>query len=349
MCFRVNGKQHSRAAGTKKRDADAMLAKINYEINTGRYVDIKPMVFSEFSTRWLELTKPNLKASSYSKYVVVVNNELVPMFGALQVSRIDTEMIQGWLTGLSARGLKPSTVNTYFSTMRKLMSDAEKWKYIHRNPAAIVNRPKIPKSEIDYLDPQEIGRLLAAVENCAQDHALLMLLALTGMRIGEALALTWDDIDFIKQTLMVSKTMYNGVATAPKTSGSRRVVKFPEPIKRELMNLQLTSPITQTNYVFLSGAHTPLDRNHVRNRIMKPALVRAGLRSVSVHSLRHSYATLMIHQGENMKFIQSQLGHSSMRVTFDRYGHLLPAEGDDAMKRLNKTYEENIVGKVLAK
>ncbi|MFA5866342.1 MAG: site-specific integrase [Actinomycetota bacterium] len=339
--FRVNGKQHSRVAGPLKRDADALLVKINNEIYSGKYVDIKPMLFSEFAPRWLEQQKPNLKVSSYSKYIVVIKNELVPRFGSLQVSRIDTEMIQGWLTVLSGRGLKPSTVNTYFATMRKLMADAVKWKYVHSNPAAVVDRPKIPKSEIDYLSPEEIGRLLHAAEPKARDHALLMLLATTGVRIGEALALTWDDVDFVKQTINVSKTMHAGVATSPKTAGSRRVVRFPEALKRELMTFQLTSPITKANHVFVSSVGTPLDRDRVRNRILKPALALAGLRSVSVHSLRHSYATMLIHQGENLKFVQSQLGHSSMRVTFDRYGHLLPAAGDEAMRRLDRMVEEN--------
>ena len=343
IVYRFNGKQRSRSAGPLKRDAYKLLAEINHEINTGRYKDIKPMTFREFAAKWLARQKPNLKTSSYEKYAGVVNKELIVKFGDTQMSKIDTEMIQDWLTGLSTRGLKPSSVNTYFATMRKLMADAVKWEYVHINPAAIVDRPKIPKTEIDFLSPEEIGRLLTAAKNKPRDHAVLMVLAMTGLRIGEALALSWDDIDLEAKTISITKNVHAGVISTPKTAGSRRKVIFPEALKMELMNYQLTCPITKANLVFPSQAGTPLDRNHVRNRMLSPALIRAGLRHVTVHSLRHSYATMLIAQGENLKFIQRQLGHSSMRVTFDRYGHLLPATGFEAMERLDKTVEEKFL------
>ncbi len=335
-----SGKQRSRSAGSLKRDAERMLTEINHDMMTGQYVDVKPIVFRDFVALWLSRQKPNVKRSSYLKYESVINTELMPRFGDLKLATLDVGRIQDWITRLSTRDLSASTINTYYAVLRKMLEDAVKYDYIYRNPAAKVDRPKIPKSEIIYLKPKEIGRLLRAVEDRPLDHAILFLLAMTGLRIGEALALTWSDIDLVTQTIAVNKTTHAGEVSSPKTSGSNRNVRFPEVLKTELMTFTLSQSISPGDHVFSTRNGTALDRNHVRNRILAPALKKAGLKHVSVHSLRHSYATIMIDHGENLKFIQNQLGHSSMRVTFDRYGHLLPAAGDEAMKRLDRMVDD---------
>lgn len=338
------GKQYSKVAGPKKKDAEILLAEINHKINIGTHKEIRVILFKDFVGKWLERQKPILKASSFEKYLSVIRSELLPLYGDVRVDRINTEDIQDWVTTMTDRKLRPATTNTYLTTLRKLMADAVKWNYIRVNPAAAVDRPKMPKTELDYLKPKEIGRLLVALRPNQRDVALISLLAYSGLRVGEALALTWADIDLEAQTINVNKTAHAGVVTAPKTSGSNRVVSFPKVLVVTLMEYKLSCSMNkEDDVVFQSQVGTMMDRNHVRNRILQPALKNADLRRVSVHSLRHSYATIMISQGETMKFIQGQLGHTSMKVTFDRYGHLLPATGQEAMKRFDRFIESEIL------
>lgn len=349
IIYRHSGKQMWKKAGESKKEAERQLTETISKINKGTYKELKAATFKEFGKAWLRRHKAHLKESSYLTYQMIVEKHLFPFFGEYELKDVDSELIQEWISQKLEEGLKPSAVHKYFVPLREMLFHAVKWGYLYRNPAEGVTKPKLEKKEIDYLTPEEIGKLLEAAQDRPRDYTLLLTLCLTGLRIGEALALSWDDIDFVSSTIFVRRSIYNGKITTPKSKSSRRRVSVPRILLDTLLSYQLSCPDSKDNLIFASQDGNPMDRNNVRKRVLDRALLKAGLRKVSIHSLRHSYATMLLEQGENIKFVQKQLGHSSISTTLDLYGHCLPATGFEAMKRLEQTaFQNNFVSKMLA-
>ncbi len=170
---------------------------------------------------------------------------------------------------------------------------------------------------------------------------------MTGMRRGELLALQWGDIDWNSNQISVRRSIYRGEFVNPKSRNSiRRIVMSPI-LRQSLERHRLLGRKSELGLIFSNEHGLPLDPENLIKREFHPALDRAGLRRIRFHDLRHSYASLLISQGENIKFIQSQLGHASATTTLDRYGHLIPNLENDAARRLDKTVFGSFVRKLL--
>jgi integrase len=171
---------------------------------------------------------------------------------------------------------------------------------------------------------------------------------LTGMRRGELLGLQWGDIDWNSNTIFVRRSLYwaanNAVKegelrfefVSPKTKRSVRAVVMSPELKRALEIHKMTCTESPYDLVFCNREGNPIDPDNMVKREFHPTLVAAGLRQIRFHDLRHSYTSLLIAQGENIKFIQSQLGHSSIQTTLDRYGHLLPVTQQGVGARIDQ-------------
>jgi integrase len=118
---------------------------------------------------------------------------------------------------------------------------------------------------------------------------------------------------------------------------STRAIGMSPTLRDVLWTHKLDAPASELDLVFCNEAGGLLDQANLRNRVFEPALVRAGLRRIRIHDLRHTFASLLIHQGENLKYVQSQLGHASIQTTVDRYGHLMPDAYLGASERLDAT------------
>jgi integrase len=163
-----------------------------------------------------------------------------------------------------------------------------------------------------------------------------MAAVLTGMREGELLGLQWGDIDWLNSQIHVRRTYNHGRFYEPKTKTSRRKIDLAPELVRELKRWRVACPPGDLDLVFPTENGTPEDAtNMVRWRFL-PALRRAKLPKIRFHNLRHTYASLLIAQGEYPKYIQSQLGHSSINVTMDIYGHLMDTVNRRAATQLGK-------------
>jgi integrase len=186
--------------------------------------------------------------------------------------------------------------------------------------------------EDNILVPAEIGKLLEAADD--RWRLIIKTGILSGLREGELLGLKWTDIDWTSGTLYVRRTYSTGRFSEPKSKASRRRVPIPAELLTELKRWKLACPIGKHELVFPSGAGNPENHGNLLRRGFYPALRRAGLRQIRFHDLRHTYASLLIANGEKPKLIQALLGHSSIKITFDVYGHLLPDADDGVADRL---------------
>jgi integrase len=205
---------------------------------------------------------------------------------------------------------------------------------------------------MDYLRPDEISPFLDA--DPLHRRLLFKTAVLTGLRIGELLAMKWQHLDWDSGRYHVVESLWRGNAgwrlVSPKTQTSQRSVKLAAGLLAEFHAHKATqeeyrqilgSQCEDLGLIFCQPNGRPLDAGNLLNRDFRRTLNRAGLRRMRFHDLRHTFAALMIAQGEHPKTIQDAMGHSSITVTMNTYGHLLPRLLEEAADRL----EASLFGK----
>lgn len=328
--------QHAKAIGTRKNDAEAFLDTVQAQVHAGTYRDLKQATFSEFGQIWLETyASINVKASTLATYRSRMTGPYARAFGSRKLTSITTEQVQRFLAGLSGQGASASTVRAYLVLLRELFSHAVLWGYLAHNPSDGIKAPRVVQREMNFLTPDEVRALLEAADS--EHYALLATACMTGMRQGELLALMWDDIDWRSGTIRVRRSLYRGTFVDPKSARSIRTIGMSKRLAAILMDHKVSAPYSPWDLVFCTKDGTALDQANLYNRVLQPTLRRAGLHRIRFHDLRHTYASMLINQGENLKYVQSQLGHASITTTVDRYGHLMPDAHTGASERLDAT------------
>lgn len=184
------------------------------------------------------------------------------------------------------------------------------------------------------LDAEQIRGLLDAMR--PEWRTLILCAVTTGMRQGELLGLRWLDVDWQARRLWVRRSITrHGLVQEPKTRGSVRAIAMTPTLVSALREHRMASRFKADDaFVFCTANGTPLQGHNVVRREFKPALWRAKLPEIRFHDLRHSFASLMIAEGAHPKLIAEQLGHASVKITLDRYGHLFDQSYGDASDRL---------------
>ncbi len=222
------------------------------------------------------------------------------------------------------------------STLSKALKQAVRWRLIPLNVCESVTPPRIARTEIAALDTQQMKVLLKAAES-TNLYALWALLATTGLRIGEALALRWDDLDLEARTLRVNRTVFRNEVSQPKTKSSRRTIKLSGLAIGVLRQHPRTAEL-----VFCTGSGKPINPSNLRNRSWKRLLECAGLPpSTRLHDIRHSTATLLLSRGVPVKVVSEMLGHADVGITLSVYAHVLPDMQDEAAKAMDSVFEES--------
>jgi integrase len=218
------------------------------------------------------------------------------------------------------------------------------------NPAAALRRPRVTAKEAPHLAPAQVADLLRAAEG-GRYASLFTLLVHTGLRRGEALALQWSDVDLARRILRVRGTLsrIDGglVITEPKTAKSKRFVPLSEPAERLLRHVHAVqeeerrlagSAWRQTGFVFTTEFGEPCDPRNAF-RALRAAATKAGLPYAGLHTLRHSAASVMLTRGVPLKVVSDILGHSSIAITGDIYGHVSPDVARQAMDTLGDAFD----------
>ena len=160
---------------------------------------------------------------------------------------------------------------------------------------------------------------------------------MTGMREGENLGLKWDDIDWVAGQIHVKRNYHHGSFYKPKSKASRRKIDLAPQLITQLKTWQLACPPNKLDLVFPTRNGKPIDGTSMFRNKFLPALKTAKIPKIRFHALRHTFASLLIDQGENPKYIQRQMGHSSINITFDIYGHLMKDTNEEAARKLGDT------------
>jgi integrase len=329
------GKKTWRAAGTRKHDAEVLLRRTESEIAAGTYGKQGDISFSDFSDKWLsEYAAIKVKPRTYKDYEQVVRIHLRPFFGKQLLGNITPAHTQAYVSYKTKTNLSPRTINKTITVLKSMFKHARIWGYIRENPARFVVRPRETRKEMEYLNPAEIIKLLEAAS--PQYYPLFATAIMTGARQGELLALRWCDVDLKRRVIFIRRSYHPGIGfTEPKTKYSERTVVISRELAGILKEHKRLCEGTPGELIFRNKNGNPINHSNLISREFHPALERAGLKPIRFHDLRHTYAALIISAGENMKFIQKQLGHNSLTTTMDTYGHLLPEVSSGFGERLD--------------
>lgn len=237
-----------------------------------------------------------------------------------------------------------ATLRKILITLGSILSYAVKMRYIDYNPIREVEKPKGKKlrderKEMIILKPEEIRKLLESARD-EKSRIFLMMAVLTGAREGELLGLKWEDIDWLNSQILIRRTYNHGRFMDPKSKHSERRIDVGPALLHELKKWKLACPKGELDLVFPSEKGTPWPAQNMIRQTFLPALRRAGLPRINFHCLRHTYASLLIEQGENPKYIQTQMGHHSINITMDIYGHLFKQTNQASARKL----AQNILG-----
>ena len=338
----LRGKRKSKKGFRTKAEAEKAQAKIYEDLNKGVCPANEKTTFREAAELFMRLhASVNCKPSTNDGYRGYLKNHLVPYFGDRQLNEITTLEVKEFIKQMIDTGRLNSTINKYMRLMSEIYSFMMDSDVVGRNPLARIKSLKETKNDkIRALSTIEIQALLTKTKKIYPDFYPLLFTALfTGMRQGELMALTWDSINWITKKITIDKNYTHGRLGTPKT-GKIRLVDMSQELENVLREWRLACPISEYNLVFPNSDGNYLDVHNMAKRRFKPALSRAGIEAIRFHDLRHTFASQLLAKGAPMKYVQHQLGHSSIKMTMDLYTHLLPEVTEQCVNLLDSIVTE---------
>ena len=318
-------------------------------IESGAPVKDASMTVAAWLEDWIakSLAASDRKQATKDLYATLARTHLVPTVGTIPLGRLRPSDVESLIVAKRDAGLSASTVRTIYTVLRSALDIASRDGLIRSNPAAAVRRPGVERKDAAHLTAEQAQALLDAIRGDRLESLVRLMLA-TGLRRGEALALHWSDVDLdsglLKIRWTLARTSQGLQLDEPKTDKSRRTVPLPrsaiETLRahrtRQLEELRRAAAAWQEHgLVFTTEIGTPLEPRNVLRRFEVLA-ERAGLRGVTLHTLRHSAASFLLAAGTHTKVVQEHLGHSSYAITADIYSHVGPAQQREAADRLDQ-------------
>jgi len=333
-----------------KTEAKNREDEVGVNVRTGTHVaPSKSIKLRDAANAWLEASERELERATVDQYRQHLKYHLLPFIGGQKLTDITTDVVLELQTRLLKEGRSKVMVQKVLVTLGAILSDAQLRRKVGHNAVREVQaaRRKKRKSSKREKPKLEIGKHiplpaeLAAILANAKAHwrPLLVVAAFTGLRASELRGLHWKDVDLKRNEVHVRQRAdrYN-VMGDPKTDTSRRVVPFGKVVCNTLKEWKLKS---KHDLVFPNGEGNVEWHANIVNRGFKPAVMAAGIvtkdgkpKYTGLHALRHFYASLCINRREDGGFgllpknVQERMGHSSITVTMDTYGHLFPRAND---------------------
>jgi len=323
---------HKHAADFEK-DSLAQVAKREYVRPSDKTIE-------EVAEEWYQrkVDAGTYRRASLIDYRNHLENYIKPQLGSWKIHAVDIENIEKAAAEWGKR-VSPKMVNKVLTSLTAIFALAKRYKFIKDNPAKEAERMKIATENEEDIEvtpdkvytKTEVKKLLDSTEPGSRDRSLLMVPALTGLRIGEVLALTWPAIDLKAGRLEVRFNLADSdkgqplMLQPPKTKSSRRSVPLPPELTRELKIWKLKCPRSEQDLVFAREDGKPYHRNAASDALDR-AIKKAEIKRLTPHGLRHSFASLLLADGVPVPEVSALLGHKDSYVTWKVYAHFVKKE-----------------------
>ena len=301
--------------------------------NLGRKRAEARMKFKDFAEdRWMRDVVPTFKLSTRSQYGYFMRKYLVTYFGEQPLEDIRPEEVQRFFA--QCKRLAPKTVRSMATALSSSFRTAINWGFVEVNPVrGIMLPPKRAVRPRRALTTKEVQDLLAHLDDPCR--MIVVLILLTGMRIGEVLAMRWGKIDWKNRTILVDEGVYEGELSTPKTEAAIRSLPMSRMLFAQFQRWHGKQIHDPAEFVFHSVAGTPHCRRNLMHRQLEPAAASAGIGAVGWHTLRRTHSTWLKDAGAAPTVIQHQLGHSDPRLAFELYVMSVPGERRKAVERVS--------------
>lgn len=354
-------------SGKTKQEVTRKKKELEASIQNGTYVEKTNITYAAYLKTWLKKKKNKVSNKNFDTIEYHVDEHIIPAIGQIKIQKLTKSLIDdmyeekyesGRLDGKG--GLSPSTIKHLHETIRMSLNDAVIDGYIMKNPSlnCNINFKKVTDKKKFYTSEEQM-MIIKAINTESTTELLILTDMLTGLRKGEIIALTWDDIDFENLSIHVNKSItqfknrdddgnnYIREIKEPKTKFSKRHVPITEELalllkkhKQRMLqeNLKAGRSNKDFNIVFQSTNGTHLMQANV-SRSWRNILKRAGVDPISFHGIRHSYATRLAENNVHPKVTQSLMGHSTISTTLDIYSHVSNTMVDSSRETLTELFK----------
>lgn len=284
------------------------------------------------------LASKGVRSSTRYSYTSMLERHVLPEFGSMLLEQITPIQIARFFQELRRCGLSPHYQLNIYALLRTLFELAVEYEVIAVSPIRKkLHRPCYRPKEKPSLTPEQIRQVLEEIP--AYWRPLFLCLAVTGLRIGELLALRWQDIDWDSKKVRITHALWRGQLESPKTEASIRTLHLPATLHQALLIHRGRSVFTEPqDFVFCRADGAPLDPGHLRENMLYPAMDRAGIkrspRTHGFHLFRHSAGSIVHSETGSVKLAQRQLGHAKISTTADIYVHINQQDQERAAEAL---------------
>jgi integrase len=340
-----------------KRDAENWITTNSADIVRGAWVDPKAgkITFRSYSKTWLS-TKADVSARTRINIEGRLDNYALPHFGNMQMNAVRPSDVRTFVSKVVAAGKAPSTVKAIYLTTSQIFTQAVLDGLIAKSPCVGIKMPpEGSRDEMHFLTAKQLNELADAIDD--RYRTLIYLAGYGGLRAGELAALKVAKVNVLKKTITVdcgaSEVRGKFVIGTTKT-GKSRIVGIPQ-FLATMIGEHIGRYPSEDGYVFTAKEGGPIRHRNLYRRHFRPAVERARMRAIKedrkedvmpedlrFHDLRHTCAALLIANGRHMEEIKEHLGHSSIRVTSDRYGHLFPSARTALADSLEATFKTTV-------
>jgi integrase len=309
-----------------KKAAKAILAQRIQEASAQKS-NVAELTFREFvETHWKAyLDRKQIKLSTRSGYQSALDRHLLPALGGIRLAEIAPLHLEELLSAKTKSGASPKTVCNLVGLLQGIFSLAVDNDLIPRSPVRVSHKPVLKRKERPVWTAEQVHAIVT--ETPEHLRALIICVALIGVRLGELLGLKWKHVDFEMRMLQIQQSLWKGQLVTPKTDGSIRTIRFGEVLARVLTDhMQTSQHIGPEDFVFCKPDGSPYHPDVLRKDVLYPALDRLRIPRISrmsgFHAFRHSAGSIVNAQTGNLKLAQKLLGHSNLSTTADIYTHV---------------------------
>ena len=323
----LNTKANMKLAQTK------IIPQLLYKLENDKFIDNKVPKLDEYMKISFKMNEGTRSLNTQNDYAISYKKHISPILGHKLLNKIKVSDIKQWQSNL-LKVVSPRRVRNIRATLSTILKDAMADEIIEKNPLSLVKTVKVKKTEIT---PFTMNDMKLILENSqGQDRNFFALAFMTGMRSGEMVGLKWSDIDFLKFEIKILRSRKMGVDGNTKTLSSNRVIDILDSLVQYLKDQYILTG-KRSSYVFLNKFNEPLyDIKRIRENGWKKTLKACKLEYRTIYQTRHSFATMMLENGEDILWLSNMLGHTDSSMTLSKYTHYIKKKDKKRGQFLNK-------------